>query len=117
MAKAGDYEIPNEMRDFAEKSVEQARKAFDGFMEAAHKAAVTVESQTASAQQSARTTADSAVSYAEANVAASFAFAQKLLQAKTLEEMMAMQAEFARSQIDALTKQMNALNAAARPPS
>jgi hypothetical protein len=25
-----NYEIPSEMRDFAEKSVEQARKAIDG---------------------------------------------------------------------------------------
>ena len=26
------YEVPTEMREFAERSVEQARKAFDGFM-------------------------------------------------------------------------------------
>jgi len=32
------YEIPTEMRDFAEKSVDQARKPFDGFLGAAHKA-------------------------------------------------------------------------------
>ena len=32
------YEIPTEMRDFAEKSVEQAKKAFDGFVGAAGKA-------------------------------------------------------------------------------
>lgn len=25
------YQVPNEVRDFAEKSVEQARKAFEGF--------------------------------------------------------------------------------------
>lgn len=112
MAGGPTYEIPNEMRDFAEKSVEQARKAFDGFMDAAHKAATTVESQAASAQTSARATADSAVSYAEANVAASFAFAQKLLRAKTMEEMMTIQAEFARSQIDTLTKQMSEMTGA-----
>ncbi|HKH35041.1 MAG TPA: phasin, partial [Beijerinckiaceae bacterium] len=29
------YEVPPEMREFAEKSVEQARKAIDGFIGAA----------------------------------------------------------------------------------
>lgn len=117
MAIGPTYEIPNEMRDFAEKSVEQARKAFDGFMDAAHKAATTVESQAVTAETRARATADSAVSYAEANVAASFAFAQKLLRAKTLEEMMTIQAEFARSQIDTLTKQMSDMTGPKQPGS
>ena len=34
------YEIPAEMRDFAEKSVEQARKAVEGFFGAAQKAVI-----------------------------------------------------------------------------
>ncbi len=33
----GVYEIPQEMREFADKSVEQARKAFDGFVGAAQR--------------------------------------------------------------------------------
>src|SRR6188472_3119988 len=37
MANTPNYEIPGEMRDFAEKSVEQARKAIDGFMGAVQK--------------------------------------------------------------------------------
>ena len=37
------YEIPAEMRDFAEKSVEQARKAFEGFIGAAQKAVSATE--------------------------------------------------------------------------
>ncbi len=32
------FEIPPEMRALAEKSVEQARQAFDGFISAAHRA-------------------------------------------------------------------------------
>ena len=43
------YEIPTEMRDFAEKSVDQARKAFDGFLGAAHKAVSAADSQTVNA--------------------------------------------------------------------
>lgn len=113
---AGQYEIPNEMRDLAEKSVEQARKAFDGFMDAAHKAAAMAENQAEAAQQQVRTAADSAVSYAEANVSATLDFAQKLVKAKSLEEMTALQAEFARSQFEALNRQL-ANAASGRPKS
>ena len=31
------FEVPEQMREFAEKSVDQARKAFDDFMGATHK--------------------------------------------------------------------------------
>ena len=33
------FEVPNELRDFAERSVDQARKAFEGFVTVAQKAA------------------------------------------------------------------------------
>ena len=107
----GGYEIPNEMRDFAEKSVEQARKAFDGFMEAAQKTSTSLETQTATAHENVRVVGGAAVSYAEANMAASFAFAQKLVRARTLEEMVALQAEFAKAQIETLTKQVSEMGA------
>src|SRR6516225_6528046 len=48
------YQIPTEMRDFAEKSVEQARKAFESFMGAAHKAAGTVEGTAETVQLNAK---------------------------------------------------------------
>jgi len=38
MAASDRFEVPPEMRDFAEKSVEQARQAFDGFISAAQQA-------------------------------------------------------------------------------
>src|SRR5579871_6248930 len=62
------YEIPAEMRDFAEKSVSQARKAFEGFMGAAQKAASTVDSTTHQAQSQAKDLSSKAVSYAEQNI-------------------------------------------------
>src|SRR5262249_57690457 len=38
MAASDRFEVPPEMRAFAEKSVEQARQAVDGFISAAHQA-------------------------------------------------------------------------------
>ena len=37
------YEIPTEIRDMTAKSVEEARKAFERFAEAAHKASAQAE--------------------------------------------------------------------------
>lgn len=105
------YEIPNEMRDFADRSVEQARKAFDGFVDAAFKASSAMEQQAESAQGEFRSVAGAAVSYAEQNVQASFSYAQKLVRATSLEEVMAIQSEFARTQIESLTRQLSDLSA------
>ena len=62
-----NFEIPTEMRDFAEKSVDQARKAFDGFIGAAHKAMETLEGSTSSMQANATETTRKSLSYAEQN--------------------------------------------------
>ena len=48
------FEIPAEMRNMAEQSVDQAKKAFDGFMSAAQQAVAAVEGQTAAAQAGAK---------------------------------------------------------------
>ena len=93
------YEIPPEMRDFAERSVEQARKAFEGFMGAAQKAARTVDTTTQAVQAQAKDMGVKAVSYAEENVNAAFEHAQKLTRAKDIQEVMALQAEFVKAQM------------------
>lgn len=109
----GGYEIPNEMRDFADKSVEQARKAFDGFLDAAYKASNTLENQANTAQNNVRAVAGAAVSFAEQNMSASFAYAQRLVRATSIEEVLRIQAEFAKSQIETLTKQVQEMGAVA----
>lgn len=105
-----NFEIPAEMRNFAEKSVEEARKAFDSFITAARTAATQVESQAAAAQAGARDVGHRAVSFAERNVATSFDFAQKLVRAKDMEEMMRLQAEFMKAQMQTLADQAKELS-------
>ena len=48
------FEIPNELRESAERSVEQARKAFEDFVTATQKAAGTVEGAAHEAQSAAK---------------------------------------------------------------
>src|SRR5215217_8472382 len=100
------YEVPPEMRDFAEKSVEQARKAIDGFLGAARKTADTLETSANTVQASSKEVTRKTFSYAEQSIAAAFDLAQKLVRAKDVQEAMQIQAEFARSQFAAMQSQM-----------
>jgi phasin len=101
-----NYEIPAEMRDFAEKSVEQARKAIDGFMSAAQKTVDTFEGSANTVQASATDATRKTFTYAEQNLSAAFDLAQRMVRAKDMQEAMQIQAEFVRSQFEAMQTQM-----------
>jgi phasin len=108
------YEIPPEMRDFAEKSVEQARKAIDGFMTAAQKTADTFEGSANTVQANAKDVTRKTFAYAEQNIAAAFDLTQKMVRAKDMQEAMQHQAEFVRSQFEAMQSQMKEFGALAQ---
>jgi phasin len=110
------FEIPAEMRRMAETSVAQAKQAFDGFMAAAQQAVSRMESQTAAAQAGASDASRKAMAFAGQNMAASFAFAQKLAQARDVEEVMRLQADFLRSQMQTFAEQARELGASFTPP-
>ncbi len=105
----GNFEIPTEMRNMAEHSVVQARQAFDGFMSAAQQAMSKWQEQTAAAQAGAKDAGEKIMGFAERNVATSFEFAQRLVRAKDLDEMMRLQGEFVRSQMESLSEQAKEL--------
>jgi phasin len=101
-----NYEIPAEMRDFAEKSVEQARKAIDGFMNAAQKTVDTFEGSANTVQASAKDATRKTFTYAEQNLTAAFDLAQRMVRAKDMQEAMQIQADFVRTQFEAMQTQM-----------
>jgi phasin len=107
------FEIPAEMRQMAEQSVEQARKAFDGFIAAAEQAVSTFGGQAAVAQAGARDVGKKAMTFAEQNVANSFAFAQKLVRARDVQEVLRLHSEFIREQMETLSNQAKELGDAA----
>ena len=81
MAASDRFEVPAEMRAFAEKSVEQARQAFDGFISAAHHAVSAFEGQAETARKG----------------------------AKDMQDVLRLQAEYIRRQMQALTEQAKEL--------
>ena len=99
------FEIPNELRDFAERSVDQARKAFEGFVSVAQKAAGTVDGAAETTQNNVKSVGSQVFGFAEQNVNAAFDLAHKLVQAKDPQEAFALQSEFLKTQLANLQAQ------------
>ena len=84
-------EVPAELRDLAEKTIDQAEKAFGMFFDAANKSMASVASPGTEISKQALT-------YTEQNMKAAFEHARKLVHATDLQEAMRIQSEFLRSQ-------------------
>ena len=118
------FEIPDKMREMADRSVEQAKKAFEQFLDATQKAVTTAEGSAKSLRDSTAYVNRQALAYIEDNVSASFDFAQRLIQARTVEEIAALQREFMARQMSAASEQgqqlgqmmTRAAGSAAKPP-
>jgi phasin len=113
MAANDRFEIPPEMRAFAEKSVDQARQAFDGFISAAHNAVSAFEGQAETARRGAKDVTTKAINFAEQNIASSFELAQQLLHAKDMQEVLRLQSEYIRRQMQTLADQVKVLGESA----
>ena len=99
------YEIPPEMRDFAEKSVDQARKAFESFIGAAQKAMGQADTTATSMQTGARAIGDKAVSFAEQNVRSAFDYASRVVKVTDMQELMQLQSDYVKNQMATLQEQ------------
>src|SRR5260370_32467481 len=98
-----------EMRALAEKSVEQARQAFDGFISAAHQAVSAFEGHAATARKGARDVTEKAMTFAQRNITSAFEFAQELVRAKDMQDVLRLQPDYIQRQMQALTEQAKEL--------
>jgi phasin len=103
------FDIPDQMREVADRSVEQAKKAIGEYLEATQKAVAKAEGSAKSVREGVADVSRQAIAYIEENVTASFDHAQRLVQARTLEEIAALQKEFLAKQIASLTEQGKSL--------
>jgi phasin len=101
----GHFEVPPEMRAFAEKSFEQARKAFETFITTTRHTVSVLEDQAETTRQGAKNLGQRAASFAETNITNSFEFAQKLLRARDVNEMVKLQSDYIASQMKVLSEQ------------
>ena len=99
-------EVPENVRQFAEQSVDRAEKAVSSFMDAASRSVAVVPGpMTDLAKQ--------ALAISEKNLKASFEHARKLMHAKDISEVMQLQSEFQRNQFGAATEQFKQMTGGA----
>ena len=78
------FDVPNEMRAVTERSVEQAKMAFQQLMQAAEESISTSEERGETSQVGALDLSKKAMTFAERNVLSAFELAQKSFTPRTL---------------------------------
>ena len=100
-------EVPAQVRDLAEKSVNQAEKAFEAFITAANQSVSMIPSPTTEMSKK-------ALSLTEKNMKAAFDHARQLVHAKDMQEAIQIQTEFLKSQYAAATEQLKEMGSSLR---
>ena len=111
--KTGQFEIPPEMRRYAETTVDQARKAFEDFMASAQKTVTTVDAQTKKAKDGAVDLNEQLLAAAEDNVSAAFQLAQRLMQTTSVQEALEVQARYLQERMAVMAEQARHVGEAA----
>ncbi|MGY4573750.1 phasin family protein [Bradyrhizobium sp. USDA 3256] len=106
------FEIPKDMRSMAEASFDQARKAFEQFVTNAKDTAGKIEERNAEMRAGAKDLSAKALSYAEKNVQSSLDYAEALLKAKDLSEVMRLHSEYVQGQMRSLAEQASEMGQA-----
>src|SRR5215210_2665207 len=101
-------EVPAELRDLAEKTIDQAEKAFGMFFDAANKSMASIPSPGTEMSKQ-------ALSFTEQNMKAAFEHARKLVHATDLQQAMQIQSEFLRSQFTNAGEHMRQITGAVMP--
>jgi phasin len=93
------FEVPAELRNMAERTIEQAEKAFDMFFDAANKSMAPFTHPGAEISRK-------VLSVTEQNMKSAFDSARRIAQATDLQEAMQIQSDFLRSQMTSAGEQM-----------
>ena len=100
MADTPSFEIPPELRDMAEKNVEQARAAYGQFMDFLSQAMGDWSKSPSGANMGGfGAIQERAVGFAKENAERSFALASELARAKTVQEVITLQSRYAQMQM------------------
>lgn len=109
MSDKPQFEIPEAVRELAERNVEQARSAYGQFMDMARKVQETVSQSQGAMAQSAMEMQSQVSKFAEENIQASFRFASDLSRARDLKEYIEIQQRYAQKQMAAYAQQAQEL--------
>lgn len=93
------FEIPPELRDMAEKNVEQARAAYGQFMDFMTQAMGAWKSSSNAELIGFGTLQEKAVTFAKENAERSFTLASDLARAKDVQEVLTLQSRYVQTQM------------------
>ena len=100
-------QVPAQIKEFAEKTLEQAEKGFNSFIEAANKSAAMMPGPATDMSKK-------LLAMAEQNLRSTFDHSKKLLHAKDVQEAMQMQTEFLKAQYASATEQLKEIGSGIR---
>jgi len=110
MPEQQDFQIPQQLRELAEKNVEQARLAYGKFLDGmaeAVRAWSTVPSVVITSGF--KVVQERAIQFAKTNGEAGFALASDLANAKDLQDVLRLQSNFAQTQMQSYARQAQEL--------
>ncbi len=107
--KTEAFEMPVDVREFAEKSVDQAQVVYGQFRDATQETVDLLDVTATAVKDGAATLQLKAIDMAQANMIAGFDFARKFATAKDFKEVVDLQATFVREQFASLTEQTTEL--------
>jgi hypothetical protein len=100
MGENPSFEIPPELRDMAEKNVEQARAAYGQFMDFVTQAMGAWAASPAGTEMTGfKAAQERAIAFAKENAERSFALASDLARAKDVQEVLTLQSRYAQTQM------------------
>jgi phasin len=103
------FEIPEQVRAFAEKGVSQARDGYAKFKDAAETQNLTIEAVFTSATKGASEYSTKLMEFVKANTSSNLDFAQELLGMKSPSEAMELWTTHTRKQLETMTAQAKEL--------
>jgi phasin len=106
--------VPEHVRQAAGTSIAQAKQAVDQCLRQATNLKEKVETSAQSVQAGARAMNQTVLAAAEANINASFDFAEQLVRAKDPQEIVTLQQNFLQQQLARLQDQMEQMGSTAR---
>jgi phasin len=99
-------QVPEVVREVAEKAVEQTEKAFDAFLSAANNSVGMIPGPATDISKK-------TLALTERNMKVAFEYARKLLHAKDMQEIMQIQGDFFKNQLAAAEEQMKQMGSGA----
>ena len=103
------FEVPEQMRAFAEKGVSQARESYTKFKDAAETQNSTIEAVFTTVSKGATDYSAKLLDIVKTNTSATFDFAQELVSAKTPSQAMELWSGHAKKQVETFTAQAKEL--------